>query len=72
MIESIVIHEMGHVLKLCHPKQTTGFPVFNGSRDNYNDDNSVCSVMNHNTGENLFCKRPKKHDMINLINKWGE
>lgn len=72
MIESIVIHEMGHVLKLCHPKEEYGLPVFDGARNGYNDDNSVCSVMNHAVGENLFCIRPKIHDIINLINKWGE
>lgn len=63
---------MGHVLMLSHPKEENGLPVFEGARNNYDNDNSVCSVMNHAVAENLFCIRPKKHDIINLINKWGE
>lgn len=74
-IEAVILHEFGHALKLAHPKQKDDLDttVPNG-RGGYADDDKVCSIMNHGnlgfTG-NLFCRRPKWHDRINLKNKWN-
>lgn len=72
-IERVILHEMGHVLKLAHTTVTNyiDHSVPRG-RGKYDNSNKVCSIMN--TGENepnLNCSRPKWHDIINLRNKWG-
>lgn len=60
--EAVILHEMGHVLKLAHPNL------------NYGDDNTITSVMNWGNpldDSNLATVSPSKFDMINLKNKFG-
>ncbi|MBR3459782.1 MAG: DNRLRE domain-containing protein [Clostridia bacterium] len=71
-IERTILHEMGHVLKLAHPKVNSYIQSVYEGRGKYDSDNKVCSVMNIGKEEpNLNCSRPKWHDIINLRNKWG-
>ena len=63
---STILHELGHALKLAHPNDPAGSPV-------YPDSNSVCSIMNGGSVVDdayLACLYPKMHDIINLKNKW--
>ncbi len=71
----VFLHELGHVLKLAHPKETVGLmPIYNG-RGAYSGDNKVIGLMNNGnatSGGNLSCRVPKWHDKINLKNRWGD
>lgn len=73
--KKIIAHEMGHALKLLHPKEREClYPNSNG-RGNYLDDDSVLAIMNQGSpldDNNKTAASPKWHDKINLINKWGE
>ena len=70
----VFLHEVGHVLKLAHPKEDEGLmPIYNG-RGHYSGDNVVVGIMNQGNAsysDNLSCVTPKWHDKINLINRWG-
>ena len=75
LIEKVIVHELGHALKLTHPKHADYIQAVPNGRGVYADDNSVCALMNQgnpNTTSNLTCATPKWHDIINLRNKWGE
>ncbi len=64
-----------HALKLAHPKGVNFLQDITNGRGVYLNDSCVCAVMNqHNPSDssNLACATPKWHDIINLINKWGE
>lgn len=73
-IETVILHELGHALKLAHPKQTENLVSVTNGRGGYPGDFSVLSVMNHgdpNSWSDSICATPKWHDIINLKNKWG-
>ena len=78
----VFIHELGHVLKLAHPKSPGNLMPVSGGRGHYGDgntdntanDNIIVSLMNQGSSwsnNNLACVYPKWHDKINLKNKWG-
>ena len=74
-IRKTIIHEMGHALKLAHPKDVDFIQNVPNGRGTYLDDNSVSAIMNQgdpNITSNLACATPKWHDIISLKNKWGE
>ncbi|MBR4435297.1 MAG: hypothetical protein IKS90_04285 [Clostridia bacterium] len=71
---SIILHELGHALKLAHTTENSAtLEVVNDPRGGYSDFNRVCSIMNYeeDDGNDLYCYSPTWHDMINLRNKWG-
>ena len=73
--KKIIAHEMGHALKLLHPKEKTCLYPISGGRGWYVGDNSVVAIMNQGdpmSDEKKAAATPKWHDRINLINKWGE
>ncbi len=73
VIEKVILHELGHALKLAHPKQTTDLASVTNGRGGYSYDNSVSAIMNQGDptySGNLTCASPKWHDIINLKNKW--
>jgi len=75
LIRKVIIHELGHALKLAHPKQVDDIQSVPNAHGPYADDNSVCALMNQgdpNDTSNLTCATPKWHDIINLRNKWGD
>lgn len=75
LIRKTIIHELGHALKLAHPKHANYIQDVPNGRGSYAGDNSVCALMNQgdpNDTLNLACATPKWHDIINLKNKWGE
>jgi len=74
LIRTTIIHEMGHALKLAHPKHSDYIATVLNGRGAYLDDNCVCAVMNQDSPSNglLTCATPKWHDIINLKNKWGD
>ena len=75
LIRKVIIHELGHALKLAHPKGVNFLQDITNGRGSYTNDNCVCAVMNQGSPEDeygLTCSTPKWHDKINLINKWGE
>ena len=75
LIRKTIIHELGHALKLAHPKHADYTQDVTNGRGKYADDNSVCALMNQGTPNstlNLTCATPKWHDIINLKNKWEE
>ena len=72
--EYVLLHELGHALKLAHPYDGTYCPNSDGARNPYSGWNSVAAVMNQKnpaSTNNLTCCLPKYHDIINLRNKWG-
>lgn len=71
--KKIILHELGHALKLAHPKDDTWCEHFEGERGSYSSDNCVTGIMNPNPilNNTLTCCLPKYHDIINLKNKWG-
>lgn len=73
LIEKVIIHEMGHALKLAHPFDSDQLENVVDGRGAYTNDNKVCAVMNQGYPYNnsiLTCETPKIHDIINLRNKW--
>jgi hypothetical protein len=73
LIKKVIIHELGHALKLAHPMEPNGLqPVLN-ARNNYPYNDSVLAVMNQGnpSDPNLTSCICKWHDKINLKNKWG-
>ena len=81
MINKVIAHEMGHVLKLTHPGQTIGLHEFEGARGGYSTASQVTlySIMHQgktwfNANESnkiwLVSAVPQAFDMINLISKW--
>jgi len=74
-IEKVIIHELGHALKLAHPMEPYGLQSVSNARNEYPDNFSVLAVMNQNspnTTTNKTAATPKWHDIINLTNKWGK
>lgn len=75
VIEKVIVHELGHALKLAHPMGSYGLQSVSNARNNYPDNYSVLANMNQenpNNSSNLTASTPKWHDIINLKNKWGE
>lgn len=73
VVEKVILHELGHAMKLAHPKQTDGLASVTNGRGGYPGDNSVTAIMNQGNpmnSSNLTCGWPKMHDIINLKNKW--
>lgn len=74
LIEKVIVHELGHALKLAHPMAQSGLQSVSNARNNYPDNYSVLANMNQgnpNLSSNLTASTPKWHDIINLKNKWG-
>ncbi len=73
VIQKVILHELGHALKLAHPKQLTDLASVTNGRGGYPNDASVSALMNQGNPysySNLTCATPKWHDIINLKNKW--
>jgi len=73
-IVKTIAHEVGHALKLAHPKQVEYLPEIDNARGGYVNDSCVCAIMNQDSVMSwniLSCITPKWHDIINLRNKWG-
>lgn len=71
--EKVILHEMGHAQKLAHPKQMENIATVPDGRGGYIDDTSVVALMNQGNPKEvsiLTCRFPKRHDIINLKNKW--
>ena len=71
LIEKVIIHELGHALKLAHPKQTSGLQTVINGRGGYTSVSALMNQGNPNATTILTCATPKWHDIINLRNKWG-
>ena len=73
LIKKVIIHELGHALKLAHPMEPNGLQPVPNARNNYPYNNSVLAVMNQGdpSEPNLTSCMCKLHDKINLKNKWG-
>lgn len=74
VIEKVIIHELGHALKLAHPMEPNGLQAVNNARNYYPSNNNILANMNQdnpNYSSNLTACTPKWHDIINLKNKWG-
>lgn len=74
VVEKVIVHELGHGLKLAHPMEPNGLLPVNNARNHYLDNETVYSNMNQgnpNSVYNLTASTPKWHDIINLRNKWG-
>lgn len=76
--EKTILHELGHALKLAHPFHSEDTADVPNGRPSYPDNvygcYDVCAIMNWQSptvNSNLTCRYPKKHDIINLKNKWG-
>jgi len=73
----VFLHELGHVLKLAHPKAHDHLMTVVNGRGGYGDgehDDIVVALMNQKNSwnsTNLASRYPKWHDKINLKNKWG-
>ncbi len=73
------MHEIGHALKLAHPKDGNNLINNTYGRNNYSNDNCIISIMNQGDPSlyevgipfNLACMEIKNHDIINLRNKWN-
>ena len=73
VIEKVILHELGHALKLAHPKHSGYTVSVPNGRGAYANDNCVCALMNQgrtSLTNRLTCLYPKWHDIINLNNKW--
>lgn len=81
MINKVITHEMGHALKLAHPKESNDLHSFSGARGAYDisDVSTVYSIMHQGPSwdtsstqrsKYLTSSIPQALDMINLISKW--
>lgn len=74
LIEKVILHELGHALKLTHPRQESNLADVPHGRGGYGSDAKVVALMNQGDPDSqsgLAASTPKWHDIINLINKWG-
>ena len=74
VIEKVIVHELGHALKLAHPMEPNELQQVDNARNQYPNNTSVLANMNQwepTNSTNLTASTPKWHDIINLKNKWG-